>query len=161
MIDKRLVPFAVLGAVLFSTPFVFGQRPSYAPDFTLKDLSGKEYTLSRYRGKVVLLNFWVTWCPPCRLEMSELQKVHSQLESEKRAEPVLLTINIQEPRPVVQQFADELGLTFPILSGSTQGVAMRYRVDRFPITFMIDPEGTIIRTFYGPITYERILEFVK
>jgi len=158
---KRIILFTVLAAAFLSVPSAFAQRPSYAPDFTLNDLSGKEYTLSKYRGKVVLLNFWVTWCPPCRLEMSELQKAFQDLQDKKKKEPVLLTINIQEPKPVVQKFADEMGLTFPILTGATQGVAMQYLVDRFPITFMIDPEGTIIRTLYGPVTYDRILEFIK
>lgn len=156
---KRRMNIVLFAMVLLAAPWGFAQRPSFAPDFTLKDLNGKEYSLSQYRGKVVLLNFWVTWCPPCRVEMSELQKAYQKIRDKK--EPVLLTVNIQEPIEVVKKFSKELGLTFPILTGATQGIAMSYRVDRFPVTFLIDPDGNILRVLYGPITYERVLQYVK
>ena len=112
-----------------------------APDFTLKTLDGEEVTLSDYRGKKVLLNFWATWCAPCKKEMPEMQAF-----AEKAGEEVvILAVNI-DPENDVKAFADDNRLTFPIVldeKSSKKLVNDQYKVLSIPTTFFIDRKGFI------------------
>jgi thiol-disulfide isomerase/thioredoxin len=111
-----------------------------APDFTLKDIDGKQFSLKNYRGKVVLLNFWATWCPPCRREMPSLERLHEKL---KDKDFVVLALNQMEDGDRVFTFSGDLGidLTFPILFDQDSGVSRAYGVMGLPTTFLIDKKG--------------------
>jgi len=121
-----------------------------APDFSLPALDGGAQNLRDYRGQVVVLNFWASWCGPCRAEMPDLQAVYSELRGRGF---VVLGLNQSEPRDRVEGFAREFGLTFPILLDESRSVARQYGVRALPTTFMIDGGGVIRELIVGgPLT---------
>ena len=111
-----------------------------APDFTLNDLDGQEVSLSGLRGKPVLLNFWATWCGPCRIEMPFLQKVYEKWTGK---ELVLLAVNLQEDPAKVREFVESAGYSFPVLLAAGNEVPLSYNVRGIPATFFIDVDGVI------------------
>ena len=111
-----------------------------AVDFTLETLDGQTVSLADYQGKVVLLNFWATWCPPCELEMPDLQKAYEKYEEQGL---VVLAVNAGEPAPTVQAFVTKLGLTFPILMDARGQVGAQYRASGLPMSLVVDREGII------------------
>lgn len=113
-----------------------------APDFELKDLNGETVSLSSFRGRPVLLNFWASWCGPCRAEMPYLEDTYRDPQWETR-DLVVLAVNIQESRETVQEFVDLFGLTFPVVLDSDATVARRYNVSGIPATYIIDKDGII------------------
>jgi len=118
-----------------------------APDFTLKTLEGKEVSLSDYKGKKVMLNFWATWCPPCKKEMPAMQ----QFSEEAGEDIVVLAVNM-DPENDVEGFALNYELTFPIVldqpeSGSL--ISEQYKIMSIPTTFFIDRDGIIQHKFFG------------
>lgn len=123
-----------------------------APDFELTDLSGEQIQLSDYRGQTVLLNFWATWCGPCRLEMPAFQSRADQFSGEL----AILAVNNAENPTDVQSFVDELGLSFDILLDPNAEVQRLYQVRGYPTTFIIDPEGVIRAQKIGLLTEEEL-----
>jgi len=112
-----------------------------APDFSLTDLDGRVVSLAQLRGKVVLVNFWATWCPPCRAEMPSMEKLYHLLKDE---DFVMLAINIEaDGEQTVARFLEKNQHSFPILL-DTQGVVQKqYGVYKFPETFVIRKDGII------------------
>jgi cytochrome c biogenesis protein CcmG/thiol:disulfide interchange protein DsbE len=108
-----------------------------APDFTLKDLSGASISLGDLRDDIVVLNFWATWCGPCRLEMPMIQ------ESYNDGEFAVLAINFDESIDKVQGFVNEMGLSFPILLDPGGKIQELYRVRGYPSTYFVDADGVI------------------
>lgn len=122
-----------------------------APDFTLTDMQGVPVSLSQYRGKVVFLNFWASWCPPCKEEMPSMEALYQRL---KKEDFVLLAINVEENgQQAVEQFLKEVPLNFPILLDQTQSVASLYKVHGLPHTFIIDREGKIVESVTGALDW--------
>jgi thiol-disulfide isomerase/thioredoxin len=119
---------------------------SPAIDFELLDLQGRVHTLSEYKGKIVFLNFWASWCGPCRAEMPSLQKLY---ESWDKTRFEMLAVNVGENEDRVKKFARENGYTFPILLDRDSKVAERYLVRGIPITFLVDEDGMIIAKLPG------------
>jgi len=119
---------------------------SRAPDFTLKDVNGKTVTLSSFRGKVVLLNFWATWCPPCRAEMPALNRLYR--ESRHRG---LEIIAVSTDRSIdhIKDFLEKNRVDFLMLFDEDRGAAKQYRVFSMPTTFLIDRNGMVVEKFYG------------
>ncbi|KON69010.1 TlpA disulfide reductase family protein [Peribacillus butanolivorans] len=112
-----------------------------APDFSLKTLDGKQVNLSDYKGKKVMLNFWATWCPPCKKEMPDMQKYSQQAGDDV----VILAVNI-DPENDVQAFVEDNGITFtiPLDSQSAKNpVNERYKILSIPTTYFIDSKGII------------------
>jgi peroxiredoxin len=120
-----------------------------APDFELNQLDGKKVKLSDLQGKKVILNFWATWCPPCKAEMPEMQKYFD--ESPK--DVVILAVNI-DPQLDVQSFVDEMGITFPIPLDEEDDVNSIYQVISIPTTYFIDTKGIIQFKHIGAMTYD-------
>lgn len=140
-----------------------GSRPpqagSPAPDFTLQDLEGRPVRLADYKGKVVLINFWATWCEPCKKEMPEIQAAYEQHKGEGF---VVLGINFGEKPKGAEKLVKAMGLTFPILIDRKVEVAERYGVINLPVTFFIDRDGIIReRVFGGTLTKESIGEIFR
>jgi len=117
-----------------------------AIDFTLKDLNGKPVRLSDFRGKIVLLNFWATWCPDCRIEMPSMQKLHSRF---KDTDFVLVSISIKESASEVQKFFKKHKLTFIGLLDSDGEVGSQMGIRAIPTTFILDRNGKIAGTIMG------------
>ncbi|HLA87103.1 MAG TPA: TlpA disulfide reductase family protein [Anaerolineales bacterium] len=115
-----------------------------APDFTLDTLDGTKVTLSKLRGKIVLINLWATWCPPCRAEMPALENAYKQY---KDSGVVVLGLNVtnQDSEKDIPPFVDEFGLTFPILLDRDGSVSALYQLKGLPTTYFVNREG-IIRT---------------
>ena len=117
-----------------------------APDFELQTMEGVPVQLSDLRGKVVVLNFWATWCPPCRTEMPALQQVYAAYQTRGLE---VLAINMQEGSAQATAFARESGLTFPILTDPEGAVSSRYRVTSLPTTLFLDRQGVIREVAVG------------
>ena len=127
--------------------FQLPSRAVQAVDFDLADLAGEVHSLQSYRGSVVFLNFWATWCGPCRTEMPDLQQLHDELGD--GAGFVLLAINLQEDAERVRGFADELGLSFQILLDSSGETSAAYGARTLPMSYIIDQDGVILARIIG------------
>jgi len=131
-----------------------------APDFELTTLDGEEVRLSDYRGKRVFINFWATWCPPCRAEMPDMQKLYE----EENVDIEILAINITESEPSeenVKQFVEDFGLTFPILMDRKTEVASNYQVQAYPTSYMIDSKGVIRFIAPGALNHDLMLQLIE
>jgi len=117
-----------------------------APDFTLSASDGRTFTLSELRGQVIILNFWATWCPPCRAEMPALQEMY---EARKDDGVIVLAIDQNEDAGLVDAFALEFNLTFPLLLDPGYTVSDRYRINLLPTTFFIGRDGVIRDVVFG------------
>ncbi|MEH7075648.1 thiol-disulfide oxidoreductase ResA [Neobacillus drentensis] len=131
---------------------------SEAPDFALIDMQGNKHQLSDYRGQGVFLNFWGTWCPPCKKEMPYINNQYHQYK-EKGVQ--VLTVDIQESELAVNQFADRLKLDFPIMIDTDKEVMNTYGIDPLPATFLIDKNGKVVNYYTGELTEDKIREFME
>ena len=117
-----------------------------APDFTLKDVDGKSHKLSDYRGKVVMINFWATWCPPCRFELPSMQRAYEKL---KKAGVEFLAINLGEDADTIFTFTADYPVTFPLLMDLDSSVSNMYPVIGLPTTYFVSPKGRLIYRAIG------------
>jgi peroxiredoxin len=122
-----------------------------APDFTLVDRKGKTWTLSELKGQVVFVNFWATWCPPCREEMPSMQRLYSSLPKDKFK--MLAILNKDEPA-LADNFAAKLGITMPILDDQANNVGTKYGLTGLPETFIVDKQGVLRKKFIGPAQWD-------
>lgn len=156
-------PIILMICVLYFLLTGMGAKPPQvggpAPPFTLNDLEGRPVTLTDYKGKVVLLNFWATWCEPCKKEMPEIQAAYEQYKEQGLA---VLAVNFGENADPTVSFVHHGRLTFPVLLDRNASVAERYAVINLPVTFFIDPDGIIReRVFGGTLTAKGIGEIVQ
>lgn len=128
-----------------------------APNFTLSDLSGKSFNLSKLRGKVVVIDFWASWCGPCRETMPHVEKLHREFKDKGL---VVLGIN-DEDIDDAKQFVQKNGYTFPMLIDVESAVSGLYGVNSIPQTLIIDRDGKIFAHFYGSGEEENLREAVK
>ncbi|NQZ96113.1 MAG: TlpA family protein disulfide reductase [Myxococcales bacterium] len=148
-----LVAAVVVGAAVFAV--VLGPdapppviRGSVAPGFELSRVDGgAPVTLEGLRGKVVLLNFWATWCKPCEDEMPAMERLHRELAASGFA---LLAISVDDSVEPVQAFRKRLGLTFPVLHDVEKDVSETYQAFRFPESLLVDAEGVVVERYIGP-----------
>lgn len=135
----------MLVAMLASTPVVLAVETwTDAPNFALKALDGENHRLSEYRGNVVVLNFWASWCGPCRGQLSSLQQFHDRYHE---AGLTILGINIDEHDHDAQDLA--AGLGFPVLRDTTHSVSELYDLGRLPLTVLVDRDGSVRHVFGG------------
>ncbi len=134
-----------------SLPAPLAERPP-APDFKLIDTQGKAHSLSDYRGKVVLINFWATWCEPCRKEMPSLQRAWEYLRPKGG---VVLAINYGDSGPVIDQFLKEAPVNFPVLLSVDDDLLTQWSVKGLPMTFVIDPQGRIAYRIPGDLEWDQ------
>jgi thiol-disulfide isomerase/thioredoxin len=120
------------------------QRQEF-PEIVISDLQGQAIQVKDFRGTVVVLNFWATWCGPCRMELPELQKLHKELGSKGF---MVMAIAVDAPRELVKPFLDRLSITLPsgIIDRDTQAML---GIDRIPFTVLLDKEGRIVRVYAG------------
>ncbi len=124
-----------------------------APDFSLKDLAGKKVEIRQFKGKVVFLNFWATWCGPCKEEMPSLEALHQNLKGENF---VLLTISVDyEGSKPVDGFINKHRYTFPVLLDPNGETLDLFEIKGIPTTFIIDKNGKVIGRAIGPRDWKR------
>jgi len=153
----------VLVLVLVSVAIAAGsgkQRPApqisrIAPDFNLKNIEGSTQGLKSIiaKNKVTILNFWATWCPPCRAEIPEFIKFIKEHQGDQVA---LVAVNLQEDSKKVKDFAKKAGINFPILLDSDGKVAQTYQIYAIPTTFFIDSSGTIREKVEGALSLSQL-----
>jgi peroxiredoxin len=128
-----------------------------APDFTLTTLTGETFTLSELRGKPVVLNFWATWCPPCRAELPELEAAAERHDGEI----VIAGVNQAEATDQVREFAEAMDLGFVIPLDVDAQVSREYGARSLPTTFFIDREGIIRQIQIGPVTEATLAQLLR
>ncbi|MCU7881994.1 MAG: TlpA family protein disulfide reductase [Candidatus Thiodiazotropha sp. (ex Lucinoma aequizonata)] len=127
-------------------------------DFELQGLDGKNYRLSDYRGKWVLVNYWATWCPPCREELPELEVFHN---NHKDNDAVVLGVAMERiDMPSLKAFVDEQFLSYPILLTKPTARTELGRVPGLPTSFLVNPEGKLVARQVGPVTLEDLEGFI-
>ena len=147
---RRILAVAVLTlAVLLGAPSEAWAAGEQMPDFTLRDMNNKEVKFSDYKGKVVLVNFWATWCQPCMVEMKHLQKMHKELGGENFT---VLSISADDARSasMVKPIIKRNGYTFPVLLDKQTKVVSQLNPSKtLPYTLIVDKEGRIAATHMG------------
>lgn len=124
-------------------------KGSEAPDFTLPDLNGKDVTLKDLRGNNVFLVFWASWCDPCKEEMPDIEKIHTEY---KDKDLVVLSINTGEDKEAVKEFIEASGYTFQVLLDSELDVARAYKTSNIPVSLFVNKEGKIVEKKEGLMT---------
>jgi len=152
----KKIRFLILAGCLALFITACGEKPvatvgKPAPDFDTLDLDGKVWSLSKLKGKVVFINFWATWCSPCREEMPSMQRLYTKLPKDK-FEMIALFNN--DKKPAVRKFVSQLGLTFPILSDEHNFAGTKYGLTGLPETFIVDKQGVIREKIIGPAKWD-------
>jgi peroxiredoxin len=129
-----------------------------APSFTLKATSGDTIGLDQLRGKVVLVNFWATWCVPCKTELPAIDAVQRRFGADNF---VALAVDYREQDDVVERFGSKAGLSFPLLQDSVGSVAVLYRLVGVPSSYLIDREGVLRTIQTGPFSEKKLSELVN
>ena len=162
----RLIILTVLaGAVVFTIYSSFTKEKhdilkvgDVAPDFALVDLDGESHRLSDYKGQGVFLNFWGTWCAPCKKEMPAMGR---QYQVYKDQGVQVLAVNIAESDLKVRTFAEQYGMTFPTLIDITRSVMQAYNVKPLPTTLLINPDGKIVKIITGEMSENDIKGYME
>lgn len=131
------------------------EKGNKAPDFELDTVDDEEIQLSDYLGEPVMLNFWASWCGPCRSEMPDMQKLHEKEDIK------ILAVNLTETESSeknVPDFMDELDLSFTVPLDEDNDVASLYQIQPVPTSFMIDSDGIIQNTAFGALNYEQMVQ---
>lgn len=129
-----------------------------APDFVLKDLEGNEHRLSDYRGKGVFLNFWGTWCKPCKTEMPYMENQYQQYKNQGVE---IIAVNAGETNLAIETFAKQYQLSFPIVVDDTGEVQKAYGIYPLPATFLISPDGKIVDYIEQSLTEDMIKNYME
>lgn len=164
MYKKFLLLFLALtvASVFATSAFALGSG-SQVENFTLKDLSGKSVSLNQFKGKVVVLNFWASWCPPCRNEMPEFNEMSKEFK--KSGDAVLLAVNMtdgrRETKSKVESFMKDAGYTMTVLLDSNQELAEYFGIRYIPSTFVINGEGKLTGQIQGGTTKAAVMKLVE
>lgn len=161
---RRILFLVLIGLVGFALYQSFNRENAgkpiageVAPNFTLTDVSGKEVELNDLRGKAVMLNFWGTWCEPCRTEMPTMQQMYEKYKS-KGFE--IVAVNIAETEVAVDSFAKQYGLSFPIWMDQDRDVVKQYKIGPLPSSLFLDRNGVIVDRIEGPLDTARLEYYI-
>ncbi|RDI41004.1 peroxiredoxin family protein [Falsibacillus pallidus] len=133
-----------------------------APDFTLKTLEGKEKSLSDFRGKKVILNFWATWCPPCKAEIPHMVKFYGENAKSSNVEIVAVNLTAQDKgEETIRNFVKEYKMPFPVLLDSAGDIGSKYGAFAIPTSYIIDSKGVIREKIVGPMNEEMMSDLLK
>ena len=133
-----------------------GRKP--ASDFTLKDAGGKTVKLSDFKGKVVLLDFWATWCGPCKIEIPWFMEFQRQYKDQGFT---VIGVSMDDGWPVVRTFVQQMKMNYPVLLGDDEAASSFGGVEVLPTTFIIDKEGRIVSTHMGLVSKDEMEDTIK
>ena len=143
-----------------------GEKLTPAVDFNLTDQYGNTHTLSQYKGKTIFLNFWGTWCPPCRAEMPDIQKLYEEFDQE--GEDALIILGVAAPNlgkekseDGTKTFLEENGYTYPVLMDTEAELFQTYGITSFPTTIMIDRDGNLFGYATGQLNEETMRSIIQ
>ena len=143
---RSIVLGALITAFAATSIASSGLAGQAAPDFVLKSSTGENLRLSEHRGDVVMINFWATWCGPCRQEMPLLDDLYARYE---RVGFSLLGVNIDDDSRRAMQMIEDLGVKFPVLFDESKEVSKLYEVEAMPVTVLVDREGVVRHVHHG------------
>lgn len=149
----------IIGIIFLMISLVSFSNSAKAPDFNLKDQYGVTHSLENYKGKVIFLNFWATWCPPCKKEMPDVESIYKEY-GENKKDVIILGIN-SEKENEVKKFLKDKGYTFPTLIDENSEVMRKYFIQAFPTSFVIDKEGNVYGYVMGGLTKEQIKQVIE
>jgi len=137
------------------------QEGSPAPDFTLSTIDGGTVRLSDFQGKKVILNFWATWCPPCKAEMPHMQNFYEK-NKDNGIEIVAVNLtNMDNGKDEIEKFVKEYSLTFPIPLDETGDIGVQYQAFTIPTSYILDTNGVITKKIIGPMDEEMMSNLTK
>ena len=149
----------IIGIIFLMISLVSFSNSAKAPDFNLKDQYGVVHSLENYKGKVIFLNFWATWCPPCKKEMPDVESIYKEY-GENKKDVVILGVN-SEKENEVKKFLKDKGYTFPTVIDENSEVMRKYFIQAFPTSFVIDKEGNVYGYVMGGLTKEQIKQVIE
>ncbi len=145
--DARFGPVEMPAALAPAGMAVEAKKGSLAPDFLLMELDGGDFRLSDLRGKAVIVNFWATWCTPCRKEMPQFVAAYDRYKDEGLE---VVAVNVQESPSIIRPFVQDFGMEFLVVLDKRGSVSDSYRLIGLPMTYFIDRQGVIRSVFQGP-----------
>ena len=157
---RRIVQICLLALVAAPLGALGVASKEIAPDFTLKHFNGENVRLEELRGQVVLLNFWASWCGPCRQEMPVLDQIHQRYEDTGFS---VVAVNVEKDADSARKLLEKSQVSFPVLMDSTQSVSRLYNLKAMPSTVVIDRDGNIryVHNGYKPGDESKYVEVVK
>lgn len=158
----KLIKLALLSFIFLPTILFSAQMKPYegdTPALELKDTSGELHQLSKYKGKIVLVQFWATYCTPCRTEMPSMNRLIEKMDGKLE----ILAVNMGESKAEVEKFMQEVGVNFPVLMDEDGKALAQWKVFAAPSNFVIDPQGKIQYTLFGGVEWDskEIIEFLS
>lgn len=151
-----LIPSLIPSSIQVDSRGVSPAKVNYpAPDIQLRDIFGERVSLNKYRGQVVLVNNWATWCPPCRQEMPILDAYFRDHQHEGF---VIIAIDAGDPPDMVADFVDRYGLTFPVWLDPSSSALNSFRNNYLPSSYLIDKSGQVVLVWSGAVTYASLEE---
>lgn len=161
-LPKLLLLSAMIGVFVLTFLFLWGGKDELrtvkkgypAPEFTFRDLSFKEVSLSQFKGKIILLNLWSTTCPPCIDEVPYFENLYQIMKGNDDFQLLTIVTNRGEDGEVVKAFMEKYGLTFPVLIDTKKVAWRRYKLTGWPETFLIGRDGIILDKFIGPMKWD-------
>lgn len=167
-VNRKLLQYIVLAAVLIVGGYAIGQslyhpspviaKGSSIPDFKLVALDGSVHDSAAYAGKPMIINFWGTFCPPCREEMPALQSIYEEYGDQV----TMIGINLSEDKVTVSNFVQQVGVTFPILFDRNRMTEKKFGLRQYPTTFFVRPDGKVMEMLFGlPLKEEQIRSRVE
>lgn len=167
MTEDLAMSDAELQELLMSDTVAKDERPGFQkgdtpPDFELSTLSGETVRLSDYKGKKVILNFWASWCAPCKAEMPHMQNYYKKNKEKDNVEIIAVNLTKQESQGIegIEDFIDAYGLTFPVPLDHDGELMNTYKVLMIPTTYLLNTDGTIAHKLIAPMDEKMIKEFV-
>ncbi|MGM0437314.1 MAG: TlpA family protein disulfide reductase [Bacillota bacterium] len=128
-----------------------------APNFTLKNMDNQEVTLRELEGQKVFINFWASWCPPCKAEMPDIQKLYENYGEDIK----IIAVNLEEEKTKIENYLENENLDFTILLDKNKKVANQYLIRAIPTSYFLDENGIIIEKNLGVLSYDKMKEILN
>ncbi len=159
--QRKSIYILLLSLIITLILFAAGQAKAAAVDFQLADVDGIEHRLSDYRGYWVVVNYWATWCAPCRDEMPDLQQFHNAYQNRAKNKAIVIGINMEEAvDEEIREFIKHFKITYPNLLTEVERKGPLGEISGLPTTFVISPKGEVVKRILGRVDMNEIIELV-